>query len=332
MKRHGISIGLVASLIGCQQSAPIVYVDLNLVSRQVAEPLQTLEVPSSLGAPGVRKAVSIPALPERLVAVDTAHSAKAIRDLLEAESAVARTAISERLKQYYQAEIDEFFEMEYADLAPAAQEEWKAYREKIRPIFERYAKQRGPLLVSLTVLTEFPNPEQLVKVDPESEPAIQSRVERIREFQRQIAQLDKQYELEIATVDGQTRTAIQNREEQMNARVEAKRKENNQRAEREARQQVNTLTDVLNERLVPQGAKRLPFRDGASLSVELRSTNSGFKGVPSTSRTVVLPTDIHGQLQTWLALNGYDFAGSPAGARDATQEFIKWRAGLTSKR
>ena len=332
MKRYGICIGLAASLVGCQQSAPVVYVDLDLVSRQISKPLQTLEVPPSPGTPDVRQGVSIQPLPERVLSVDRAHSAKSIRDLLEAESAVARTAISERLKQYYQAEIDEFFDSEYADLAPAAQEEWRAYREKVRPIFERYGKLRGPLLVSLTVLTEFPNPEQLVRIDPESEPAVQSRIERIRDFQRQIALLDKQYELEIATVDGQTRTSIQNREEQMNARVEAKRKEMNQRAEREARQQVNLRSDVLNERLVPLVAKLLPYRAGASLVVDLSSSNSGFKGVPSTSRTVVPPTDIHGQLQTWLALNGYNFAGSPDGARDATQDFIKWRASLTSKR
>lgn len=332
MKPIGILCGLTLVLGGCQQPVPLVYVDLDKVPTAAPRMLKSVELPESAPEGKSKKSISIEARPERVVSVDRQHSAKAIRDLLEAESTEARKVISERLRQYYQTEIDEFFDQEYAGLAPAAQEGWRIYREKIRPIFEQYAKARGPLVVALTVLTEFPNPDQLVKVDPESDPAIQVRAEKIRDLQRQIALLDQRYEAEVAKLDAATREAIGFSEERMNERVEAKRREINQRAEREASQQVSVRTDVLNERLVGVGAKRLPARAGLSQSVELGSADSGFKGVPSTSRTVVPPADVHRQLQTWLALNGYNLADSPVGVRDVTQDFVKWRSSLSSQR
>ncbi len=332
MKRLGILFGLAISQIGCQQVAPLVYVDLARVPIEKPKGLKSMELASTPASPKTKKTISVESRPERIVKADREHSAKAIRDLLESESAEARKVISERLKQYYQTEIDEFFDKEYANLAPAAQEAWKGYRDKVHPIFDEYAKQRGPLVVALTVLTEFPNPEQLVKVDPEADPAIQSRAEKIRDLQRQINLLDRKYELEIAKLDARTRTSIQDSEEAMNAKVEEKRKEINERAEREAKQQVSVRTDVLNERLVGIKSINLPARAGTSQTVELGAADSGFKGVTSSSRNVVPPVDVHRQLQTWLALNGYDLADSPVGVRDATQDFVKWRTSLSSQR
>ena len=332
MKRLGILFGLSISLIGCQQVAPMVYVDLDRVPLEKASSLKTLELSSTPAAQKSQKSIRIESRPERIVKVDREHSAKAIRELLEAESAEARKVISERLRQYYQTEIDEFFDKEYANLAPAAQEAWKAYRDKVRPIFEQYAKERGPLVVALTVLTDFPSPEELIKIDPEADLAIQNRAERIRDLQRKISVLDQSYEQEIAKFDANTRSAIQESEEAMNEKVEAKRKEINNRADREAKQQVSVRTDVLNERLVGVGATKLPARAGASQTVELGAADSGFKGVTSSSRSVVPPVDVHRQLQTWLALNGYDLADSPVGVRDATQDFDKWRTSLSSQR
>jgi hypothetical protein len=332
MKRFGILGGLIFSLLGCQQVAPIVYVDLDKVPLDKPKSIESLEIPAGFQSAKVRKSLSIESRPERIVRVDRDHSAAAIKRLLEAESADARKTISERLKQYYQSEIDEFFDKEYENLGPEAQEAWRGYRDLVRPIFEKYAKERGPLVVALTVMTEFPNPEALVKIDPEADPAIQARTERIRDIQRQIALLDRNYDLEIEKLDGKTRLTIQDREQAMNDRVEAKRKEINDRAEREARQQVNVRTDVLNERLVSMVEARLRPAKGGSESVELSAAQSGVKGVPSTRRQIVPPADAHRQLQMWLALNGYDLADSPVGVRDATQDFIKWRTSLTSKR
>jgi hypothetical protein len=332
MKRFGILGGLMISLSGCHQSAPIVYVDLDKVPLDKPKSIASLELPAGFQASKVGKTLGIESRPERVVRVDRDHSAAAIKSLLEAESADARKTISERLKQYYQTEIDEFFDKEYENLGPEAQGAWRGYRDQVRPIFEKYAKERGPLVVALTVLTEFPNPETLVKIDPDADPAIQARTERIREMQRQIALLDRNYDLEIEKLDGKTRLTIQDREQAMNDRVEAKRKEINDRAEREAKQQVNVRTDVLNERLVSMGAARLRSAKGDSVSLALSAAQSGVKEVPSTSRQIVPPADAHRQLQMWLALNGYDLSDSPVGVRDATQDFIKWRISLNSQR
>ncbi|MEI7576012.1 MAG: hypothetical protein WCK51_03900 [Armatimonadota bacterium] len=332
MKRFGILGGLALSLSGCHQAAPIVYVDLDRVPLDNAKSIESMGLPAGFQTSKVGKTLSIESRPERIIRADRDHSAAAIKSLLEVESAGARKTISERLKQYYQTEIDEFFDKEYENLGPEAQRAWQGYRNQVRPIFERYAKERGPLVVALTVLTEFPNPEALVKIDLDADPAIQARTERIREMQRQIALLDRNYDLEIEKLDGRTRLTIQDREQAMNDRVESKRKEINDRAEQEAKQQVNVRTDVLNERLVSMGAVRLRSAKGESASVELGAAQSGVKGVPSTSRQIVPPADAHRQLQMWLALNGYDLADSPVGVRDATQDFIKWRTSLTSKR
>lgn len=331
MNRAAILIGLSLGLIGCQQAAPIVYVDLSRVPVEMPAAIKSIELPSSPSEAKVTKTVAIEDRAARLVSVDRQHTAAAIRNLLESESAEARRVISDRLKQYYQSEIDDFFDNEYAALAPAAQAAWKEYRDKVRPIFEKYALERGPLVVALTVLTEFPNPEALVKKDPEADPAVQARTEKIRDLQRKIALLDQQYEIDMIKLDSETRTKIEGSETEMNARVEAKRKEINERAEREAKQQVSVRADVLNERLVGVGASKLPSHKGASLSVQLGAASNGFKGVPSTSRALVPAADVHRQLQMWLALNGFDLADSPSGGRDATQDFIKWRSSLTSK-
>lgn len=332
MKRVGILSGLALGLLGCQQAAVLVYVDLDKVPLQGTRTLQSLEIQGANAAPKTKRTVEITSRPEKVVSIDREHSAAAIRALLESESAEARKIITERLALYYQSEIDEFFDSEYAGLGPASQAAWNSYRDKVRPIFEKYAKERGPLVVSLTVLTEFPNPDELVKIDPEADPAIQARTENIRILQREINALDQRYEAEISKLDSIARDTIGDSEARMNQRVEAKRKEINDRAEREARQQVNVRTDVLNERLMSLGAKRLPARSGASLSVELGAADTGMKGVTSNRQSVVPPADVHRQLQVWLALNGYDLADSPATGRDLTQDFIKWRASLNSKR
>lgn len=332
MRRLGILGVLATSLVGCHQAAPMVYVDLDKVPVDRPKTIKSIDIEAASAPPKVNKSVTIDPQAERVVRVDREHSASAIRDLLRAESEEARKVISERLRQYYQAEIDEFFDSEYEKLGPTAQGAWKEYRDKIRPIFEQYGKERGPLVVSLTVYTEFPNPETLVKIDPDSDPALETRAEKTRDLQRKILVLDQKYEADIAKLDSDARGVITASEESMNERVEAKRKEINERAEREARQQVNVRTDVMNERLAGMGASTLAARKGESLSVELGAADSGFKGVPSTSRQIVPPADAHRQLQMWLALNGYDLADSPVGVRDATQDFIKWRASLTSTR
>jgi hypothetical protein len=265
-------------------------------------------------------------LPSVIVATDMQNQQDALRQKLERESNQAIQVISEKLRDFYKKEIDEFYNEEIAKLGVISTELSDKFKEELREAFERYAKLRAPVITRLALLVDFPLPKQVVKIDEEGldRKEILRRTE-IRELQLKLFEQDKAYEEEIAVLKDKLTTDLGGRAEKFSENLDKKQDEINDRALQEASRQVRRFGQTMTLRLFPDIAEKLPEVPGRTAKFE---TSRNVKEAPTVrfveGKTISSTAILNQQLTIWANLNRYELVEPGPSVRDATAEFTKW--------
>jgi len=109
-------------------------------SEQLNEPIpsnKTLALPSSASP---MNGTNLPQLAEKEVTSNRTADILELKAKLEQENKEAIQLIFERLKEFYQQELDDFREEESQKLNPTKQENLDKYLQEYRIIFNKYAK------------------------------------------------------------------------------------------------------------------------------------------------------------------------------------------------
>jgi hypothetical protein len=312
-----------AVVLGCKTSTETVYVRLTDV------PLEALAGP---GAPPVPPApigggeARIPRLEERSLYLGElkGRRAAAMR-ALEENNRLAVQQLVERLSNEFEEGLIDFERGRRAAMAPVHRAAWNDVYERARSVFELYARQIAPLRFRLTLLEGFPDrgdggPEP----DADDYPRVR-RAQEAREARAQIAALDAAYRQDIARLVREAQAGI-------DADVAALQEELIERRDRflreldeNARKLSREQFALLDEDPAAEQNVSIPATRGAAVRLGPRPQ------LPSAPQPSPIPDErrrwLRHDLDVWLRMRGYRLAPSAVrGARDATKEFLAWRA------
>jgi exonuclease VII large subunit len=272
----------------------------------------------------------LPPLPEQVVDVgDNQTRLRQVQEVIARNREQALRQIANRLRESYLQEIRRLERERLAELEPEARAAIEAALARLREIFIAYADERGPLLIRLSLIVGFPDP------DPESRvrPTVDTPLARLRfaeavEFRTQIANLDAQYEASVQRLftdvaDTQAIDVARIRAEiaEMQARAD-------ERAREEAFRQVQLEQEQIRSVLADQSAMVVPADPGAAVTIPGSDPPVPPPAVPTPGRAETLARfreAVENDLQIWAAVRGYTLTTRGAAGRDATSEFIEWR-------
>ena len=329
-----VTTGLVA---GCNQPPQLVYVDSNLVaktmsSEQLNEPIpsnKTLAPPSSASP---MNGTNLPQLAEKEVTSNRTADILELKAKLEQENKEAIQLIFERLKEFYQQELDDFREEESQKLNPTKQENVDKYLQEYRIIFNKYAQLREPILVELSLLLPVPNSTTDISTNDEDLTSTE-RTQRTlaKSNQESLKKLEDAFEIEISALRSKLDLANQSAISQFENRMRAKQKEIEDRAMAEARNQVTNFSEEIEKVMFLEPKLTLPkilqyqnsnaasFKDGKGFLL-----NSQFETLKST----ILKEKVQNELQMWARIRHYQLSETPTRGKDVTADFLKWRQSM----
>ena len=321
-------------IAGCSRPPTSVFVDLNLVTVDKVKPTKSSELKPDIPQANSVGARTLPG--ESAMEVENLKSDQkaAIRKEVDQQTNEAIATISGRLQDYYRREIDDFYRAEFAKLGPLKQSLEADYLKAIRPLFERAADKRAPLLTRLTFLTKFPPPEtDLIRLEGEKlSKAEDKRLTEVRDLQRQIIEIDKQFIAEKKDLDLKNSSKLDNEAESIDLRLTTKHKEINSRANDEATRLVKRFSSNLSQRIFSRYTfqlKEIPTKtiNFPKTDAPLAVPRVTFDGAQSKNNE---RAELLKELASFLRINHYQRAGTPEGAKDVTKEFIEWRTNLKS--
>jgi hypothetical protein len=321
----GLAIG------GCYSPKTLVFVNLPEL-RQPKPNVQKLggKKPAAGGVETPAKK-TIPGLPSKVVANEMRTKQDELRRKLDRESNLAIEVISAKLKEFYQKEIDIFYEEEVGKLGLTSNALTERFKAQTRVIFDRFAIRRAPLVSRLAFLVDFPFPKQLVPIDEEGISAKErkKRIE-VRDLQRSISALDDEYEKEKRELEEGLRSELGAQAEKFSEAFDRKQDEIAQRARQEASRQVRRFGETITLQLFPDTAERLPVVPGHSATITTtRASGTSVSSSPEvtfTDETSISATAIReNELRLWLNLQRYELTEPGPGVKDVTEEFLKWR-------
>lgn len=321
-------------LAGCSPAPELVYVDIDQVPLIPPKiPVRATPPRPSENSPTIVQQRTVGGVPGVDIENLRAEEKQIIRQEVRRETEAAIATMTERLKDYYNREIAEFYKNELARLVPLKDALNEEYLKQVRVIFEKYATTRGPLLIRLTFLTEFPPPDKLIPLEGENltKGELAKRNE-IRDLQRQISDLDVQYILEIEDLEKSYASKLEQEAENIDKLLAQKQDEINAKAEDEASRLVRRFSSGLAERIFSKYTFHLK---------EIPTKTVNFPQIPAPpgvprvtfDRTPLVKdnkAELTKELDTFLTLKRYERVSSKGGARDVTKEFIEWRMNLKS--
>ena len=320
-------------LASCSPSRERVYVDIDKIPLTQPKP-STISVPkpNDSGSPTIASR-SIPGEKSTEVENLRADEKRLIRQEIELETKSAIGTITERLQDFYKREVDEFYKTESEKLIPFKSQQQEEYLLKIRDIFEASAKKRGPVLTRLSFLTEFPPPQKLVPIDGEdlTKKEKAKRTE-IRDLQRSIAEIDKEYAKEVEALDGEFSALFEQQVESLQDLLKQKQSEIDSRAADEATRLVRRFSSGLAERIFSRYTFQLKEIPTKTVNFPKIADQPGIPRVPFDRARLDKDDKIEltKELDTFLSLKRYERSPVSNGARDVTTEFIEWRTNLKS--
>lgn len=333
MKRAWLPLIALVAVSGCQPT-PLkpVYVDLNLIPTRLTPKPKSPDIkPVTLPAQPAAEA-KISDKPARIVGAERTETSAQIRDLIRKEAQAAVEVLAKELREVLQPEFDAFALALQEGLTADRLARWQQYSKEIRPVFESYAKRREVLLVDRLLLDRpIPRGIELNNNEAEDE-GLKARKSKLQAITTQIKDLDEAYERDIKALESKLGMDITDLEKQRADKLTKKSKELTAKAEAEARSLIRSRDDSMTSLDRVSSTTKLPPEPGAKASLSALPAQESLKRVPSQRSEPNLELELRRQLRIWLSLNHYELATSPGAAEDKTQEFIKWRADLTSPR
>lgn len=328
-------LSLILLVAGCSPAPERVFVDLDKIALTPELPIDVKSpTPSQSGALSVGS-TSVPG--EEAVEVENLRGdqKEKIRAEIERVTKSAIATIAERLQDYYQREIDEFYKEQVARIAPFKDQLNQDYLNKLRVIFEASAKKRGPLLTRFTFLTEFPPPalDEIVPLDGEDlTKREKAKREEIRELQRSIKEIDTAYENDVAALDAKNQDRLKDEAASILELVAQKKRDIDAKAENEATQLVRRFSSGLSQRIFSRYTFALKEIPTKTLNFPQIAAQPWVPGVPFDKVRFDRndKATLAKQLEMFLNLKRYERSPEKVGARDVTAEFIEWRNNLKS--
>jgi hypothetical protein len=268
------------------------------------------------------------------IEIDRPGERAKLAKFLEAENNKAIGEITANLKQFYRREYDAFFLAENAKVAPQNAAMIAKSKLIIKEAFDSFATARAPVLLRLSFLIGFPPSAELRQIRGENlGPNEIKRNEEIRELQRKLAELDREYENVLVRLDDQLREQLGDEVTEFSKRLEAKQAEISARADREARSQVSAVSKTIHDQILNKFSLSFDRSEAARASVQVPASTNKIQ-VPygwKTSSPAEFRQRLQSELEIWLRLNRYERAQEGENAPDKTAEFESWRKTLDTK-
>jgi hypothetical protein len=231
--------------------------------------------------------------------------------------------LTRRLRETYLVEVRRIEQERLADLDPTKKAYTKVVFDRIRQIFDAYANKRGPLVIRLSFLVGFPDPDPAsTRVPDSSRPLQKKRFDESKRLREQIVLLDKQYDASVVNELNSLRESNEEAFTRLKVDIEELRSKAEQQAIDEARKQINTNRDEVRSLIID------------SPSVVLESVGKKKVAFAPASKPKMLKTpavnlsdgreEIKVDLDIWMAQKGYVLGSREKGV-DVTLEFILWR-------
>lgn len=331
--RNSKYLCLLLLLAGCSPARELVYVDIDKIPLPKSKSNQ-VPIPKADEQRGATiRSKTLPG--ESATEVENLRAAEKmkIRQEIEVETKSAIGTITERLQDYYQREVDEFYRTESEKLVPLKSKLNEDYLRDIRSIFEASAKKRGPVLTRLSFLTEFPPPEKLVPLEGEDlTKREKAKRTEIRNLQRSILELDKEYDDEVSKLNAKNAALFEKEVDNLQELLKQKQKEIDARAAEEASRLVRRFSSGLSERIFSRYTFQLKEIPTKTVNFPKIEAQPGIPRVPFDRARLDADdkAELAKELETFLNLKRYERSPVLAGARDVTTEFIEWRTNLKS--
>ncbi|HVL38498.1 MAG TPA: hypothetical protein VM328_03810 [Fimbriimonadaceae bacterium] len=246
------------------------------------------------------------------------------QEMREAQAAIAeaqelaRSEIAARLRAAYRLEVRALEKELLAEVLGGRGAAYEGVLAQLRTIFEQYADERGPLLIRLTVLVGFPDPDPLSQRTSTSK-HVTRMYEEARRLRSEIAELDQEFRAEAHELFAGIESITETQLDDIEAVIANKLEEADRKAHEVASQEVQQHRQAIL--LAGRMQFRLPQQAGATVVVP------GTAGPTAAPRVEPAPaldeaTLLQHDLEIWLDVNGYRLA---AHGRDATKEFVQWR-------
>ncbi|MBS1704500.1 MAG: hypothetical protein JST40_01390 [Armatimonadetes bacterium] len=320
-KSHlGLAIVGFAVAAGCTNRAPRVYVDLGAVPNQIPGTNRLTALGSAIGAQVGAEAISMAPVTVSL------ESAPATPSIPQPNSAPkqSRSQIRKLVRLVADAPL-RALEIEEENAIEAARRRYFGQREQmlatLMPDFQRIADRRFWPMVRLTNLVGFPDPggetrfgNDPIPLYPPNEP--------------------EKYRLAIADADAEWRSAFLRAQGQWElkfegelAQIRLERAIKEDEALKDAERIVNLIFEPAEVKMPqPLQAEILPKVEGKAVTAKVTPLRSEMVQPPLRPLSQIREGLSKGEeAKLWASTHGYELSSSKAGARDATEEFLRWR-------
>jgi len=249
-----------------------------------------------------------------------------VKASIEEQQRAALAALEKRLQDYYKNQALQFQVEQERDLEKARMAAYDEATLRVREVFVKYAQERAPKVLRLTVIVGFPDP------NPESKPAktaiktfMQKMLDQAKELRGEIAAIDAEFEKQADAILASVKGATADDEEKMRANIAAFKAQLNDRATKEAAAEVHTSVKDLGLLLTEPSPVFVPGAPSKSMQIPAENPLPPAPQVPSAG----IPSGVEDrrkltehELAIWLGLNRYHMV---QGAQDKTKEFNEWR-------
>lgn len=342
MRKNLSVLGLFAGaiLFGCASEPEVVYIDqskLIVLDRKLPDRNQETKISPKINfeRDSAERNISISGLQAKEVAIDRKDQVKALRERLRSDNERAVRLISSRLKDFYERELDEIYNAEFAKLMPVNEKITQEYKQEYRVIFDRYAALREPILIKLSLYISGPSTEQLVPVDePDLLPSEKKIREQIRDLQRSLNDLEQKFKLEVQALEEKFVESLGKQVETLNNAIATKSKEIEQRAIKEARAQVQSFSQEIEKVLFIDPKISLAATEPLVFTSPPSTVNPIDLLISSQverMRATIVREKVQNELQIWLRLHHFEMTQNKNQGKDRTAEFLKWRYELIAK-
>jgi hypothetical protein len=207
---------------------------------------------------------------------------------------------------------------------------YAAANDRIRKEILAYADERGPRLAALAVIVGWPDPNPESKGDPTKMRVIQKHffleAQRLR---KELAVVDKDFSDKVAGIMNDAQGKFADEQAAGRLDIDKFRDDLNRNADAEAARQVRSTPKELDIRLAGARTTVLPATPPSVVTIP---ATAPFDAPPKVTFTGVGLEDqrrlVEHDLRIWLALNRFSLSKSKKGAKDKTDEFLKWRKSI----
>lgn len=253
------------------------------------------------------------------------------KQLIAANRGKSIASLSSMLKQIYLAQAKDQIDRMTREQQPESDAILTAVLADLRALFERYADDRGPLLAHLSALSrsndlsDEPVPEGADRIET-------SRIEQANKLRAQIRQMDSAYDQQAQVLLDAAYAKIDEEIRKLQAEADQIRAAAAAQAQAEAESKANKTQTAINvelkglvpDVLPPVPSRRVVVPGSPSLpEAPTDKTDAIFGSLDERRRLLDHEVDI------WIKTTGRQRSSSKAGARDATEDFLRWRSAHT---